>query len=388
MLVNESLWQTIPAGSDYGIQTESDALPRVTELRDGSSLNQIWDQVAEIMRVWNEHRSALSSLLAYTHTNPADAIPQSTVLERFEVATEMGEPTAMRPPNEYLLLGYTFEDYDRASRFTWKALRAMSREQVMATMNMALEMDNRLINSLILDRLFDPEVGVNENDTPVFGLYNGTSDSRPPNYLGKNFAPNHQHYQVSGNASIDSGDIELLAKLVAEHGFNADVSSQLVLLCNPDEAEQIASWRAGEVSANTVVAHHDFVPSEGTPAFYAPQEIVGKRAPEKIEGLKISGSYGPLWIVPLDDIPPKYLACVSTYGANSPSNVVGLREHPVPLYQGFRVIPGREPGYPLTDSFFTRGIGVGVRRRGQAAVMQIKASGSYEVPPIFPGLPE
>ncbi|MCB8043602.1 hypothetical protein JM654_03680 [Microbacterium oxydans] len=36
--------------------------------------------------------------------------------------------------------------------------------------------------------------------------------------------------------------------------------------------------------------------------------------------------------------------------------------------------------YPLVNSYFTRGFGVGVRHRGAAAVMQIKASGSYQNP--------
>lgn len=50
--------------------------------------------------------------------------------ESFEEATEFGVPTALREPADYLRLGYNFRDYDKATRFTWKALRAMTSEQV------------------------------------------------------------------------------------------------------------------------------------------------------------------------------------------------------------------------------------------------------------------
>jgi hypothetical protein len=62
--------------------------------------------------------------------------------------------------------------------------------------------------------------------------------------------------------------------------------------------------------------------------------------------------------------------------------VIGVRQHVNAAYQGLRQIAGKVPAYPLQDSFFSRGFGVGVRHRGAAAVMQIKASGSYTGPEI------
>jgi hypothetical protein len=38
------------------------------------------------------------------------------------------------------------------------------------------------------------------------------------------------------------------------------------------------------------------------------------------------------------------------------------------------------PDYPLIDSFYQRGFGTGVRQRGGGVVMQIKASGVYDIP--------
>jgi hypothetical protein len=62
--------------------------------------------------------------------------------------------------------------------------------------------------------------------------------------------------------------------------------------------------------------------------------------------------------------------------------VIGVRQHRNTLYQGLRIIPGYRPAYPLQDSFFQRSFGVGVRHRGSAAVMQIKASGTYDPPEV------
>ncbi|SDE22864.1 hypothetical protein SAMN04488581_3620 [Mycolicibacterium neoaurum] len=374
-------WFHLPFGAEGGYGTEGDALPRITHLADGTDLNVIWTEIQQTITAWNEHRSALTALLAYQTTVSADAIPQSNSEQHFELASEFGEPESLRGPSSHLLLGYTFNDYDAASRFTWKALRAMTTEQVRSAFNTALEMDNRNVNGHILLRLFSPETVENEFGTSVYGFWNGDT-LKPPTYLGKPFAANHTHYLVSGAASVDSGDLDTLIKHVQEHGYGMDAGSQLVLLCNPVEADVISTFRVGTESATSVYPAHSYIPSEGAPAFYAPDEIVGKRAPAKFERMRVSGSYGPLYVIPDELVPEGYLAVAATYGPNSPLNPIAMREHENPRYRGFRTIPGTQPGYPLLESFYTRSFGVGVRRRGQAAVMQIKANGTYETPEI------
>ena len=74
-----------------------------------------------------------------------------------------------------------------------------------------------------------------------------------------------------------------------------------------------------------------------------------------------------------------YAALVATGGPNNDSNPVGFREHINPAYQGLRHIPGQGP-YPLMDSFFARGFGVGTRHRGAAVVCQITENASYTAP--------
>lgn len=366
----------LPFGADSGFSTEGDALVNVSA--DGVDLNLIWGEVQAAVSAWNAERSSLTSLLSFSTTNTADAIPQSTSAEgSFELATEFGEPESLRAPSKHLLLGYTFEDYDKATRWTWKFLRNATAEQVRAQANYALEADNRLVNGTILQQLFDSTPDVNEWGHTVYPLYNSDAVV-PPDYLGRTFTAPHNHYLISGNATVDSGDVEDLLKLVTEHGFN----EQLLLLVNPQEGEVISSFRAGITNNNSAIARHDFIPSQGSPAYLTVDNIVGTVAPATYNGLKVNGSYGPLWMIESDYVPAGYMTVVSTYGPNNVGNVIGFRQHVQAAYQGLRVIAGGVPAYPIQDAFFSRSFGVGVRRRGQAAVMEIKATGSYETPNV------
>lgn len=204
---------------------------------------------------------------------------------------------------------------------------------------------------------------------------------QPPAYLGKEFVAGHQHLLVSESNTIDSGDLDTAIRKVIEHGYGLEPNARLLALMNPAQAEVVSTFRAGVENAPGVAAKHDYIPSAGAPAYFSPEEIVGQVAPESFNGLKVQGSYGPSWVIQSDFIPENYFAVVATYGPNSSDNVIGFREHPQRQYQGLRSIPGVGP-YPLQNSYFQRSFGVGVRRRGQACVTQIKPSGSYDIPVI------
>ncbi len=313
----------VPFGADSGYGTEGDVLVNVTA--DGVDLNVIWGEVNSALNTWNEHRSALASLLSYFTTNTADAIPQSATADSFDEASEYGEPTAIRAGN-YELLGYTFKDYDKATRFTWKALRDMTSQQVAASVDFALEADNRLLNGSILERLFSNVPEENSFGHTCYSIYNDDV-MIPPEYMGKTFSGSHNHFLVSGATTIDSGDLETGLKTVREHGYGVEPTAQLICLCNPVEGEVISTFKAGEENQNSVTAKHSFVPSAGAPAYLQPDNIVGQVAPATTaNGLKISGSYGPLWVIESEYCPAGYISVFATYGANSQNNVIGVRE--------------------------------------------------------------
>lgn len=351
----------------------------VSQTGDGVDLNSIWDQAASLLSEFNKRRSALAALVSYPTVNVGDAIPQTIGGDHFEKASEFGEPTGLRAEPDALILGYDFEDYDLASRFSWKFLRAASAEQVRSVINRALESDNRLTTGSILRRLYDPTEGLNEFSHKVYGLYNGTDGMVPPPYAGQTFVSTNSHYLVSGNAAVDPGDLTDAINQVRSKGFGMSANSRLIVLCHPNEAEIISTFRAGE-ETNGVESKFDFIPSASAPAYLTEENVVGKVAPGEFGGLEVLGSFGPAWIVPSYFLPSGYLTVVSTGGPNSSMNPVAFREHSNSAYRGLRIIPGRDQRYPLQDSFFQRSFGTGVRYRGAACVVQIKASGSYEAP--------
>ena len=126
-----------------GISTRGDVL--VNQTADGVDLNDIWAEVQEALELYNEHRSAVASLLSYRTIQVADAVPQSISSDSFEEATEFGIARAIRPPSDVLRLGYTFKpfnDWDLRTSFTWKFLRAATAEQVTASVTRVIEADN------------------------------------------------------------------------------------------------------------------------------------------------------------------------------------------------------------------------------------------------------
>ncbi|WP_431815715.1 hypothetical protein [Gordonia jacobaea] len=360
-----------------GYSSHGDVL--VNQTVDGVDLGVIWDEAATAMAAWNKQRSALAALISYPTVNVGDAIPQTIGGDHFEDASEFGEPTGIRAEPDALILGYDFRDKDLASRFTWKFLRSASAEQVRSVINRAIEADNRLVTGSLLRQLFTPTSRLNEMGQTVYGLYNGTDGMVPPSYAGQTFVSSNSHLLVSGNAALDPGDLVNAINQVTSKGFGVDGSSRLIVLCHPNEAEIVSTFRAG-IETNGIESKYDFVPSSSAPAYLSAENVVGQVAPGEYGGLEVLGSFGPAWIVPSYYLPAGYVAVVATGGPNSNRNPVAFRQHVNPAYQGLRIIPGRDQRYPLQDSFFQRSFGTGVRYRGAACVVQIKASGSYTTP--------
>lgn len=376
--INE-LFPFSPFGADAGINTHGDVL--VNQSADGVDLNQLWAEVQAVLSAWNSERSAVASLLSYYTINAADAVPQAISDDSFELASEFGVPNSIAAPGNAILLGNTLKDYDKAARFTWRFLRDSTAEQVSAVTNYALAADNKLTNGLILNRLFNPTPATNDFGHNCYGLWSADGMVPPP-YLGKTFDGTHNHYLVSQGDVIDSGDLDAAITHVIEHGYGVDPISKLIAFMNPVEADEVSKFKAGAENNNDAVANHDFVPSQGAPAYLQPDNIVGQIAPANFNGLKIDGSYGPVWVVRSQYIPAGYFGVVATEGPNSSNNAVSVRQHINPAYQGLRAIPGPVPAYPIQESFWSRCIGVGTRHRGAAVVTQIKASGTYDIPSI------
>lgn len=356
----------------------------VNQTNDGVKLETLWQEIEDITKLWNTETKTIANLISYETTVPADAVPQTLQAESFDEASEYGVPQSMAA-QDYLKVGYDFRDWDKATRFTWKFLRDASAEQVRAQVTRILEADARLTTGLVLQRLFDNTPGTNDFQVPVYSVWNDDG-IKPPAYMGKTFAGSHNHFLVSGAAELDSGDVEDLCRLVTEHGFGPHAGQRLLLLASPAQGEQIRSWRAGQESrSGGPLAKYDFIPSSNSLAvapYLTSETVVGALPPPDINGIPVAGSYGFATLLESAVVPEDYVAVVASGGMDSTSNPFATRVHPNPAYQGLRAIPGVWQRYPIIESMFARGVGVGTRHRSAAAVCQIKTSGSYEPPTI------
>lgn len=368
-----------------GVHTAGDILGagRVNKTADGIPLDQLWIDYQTLLSEYNAHRSAIVSHLAFTTTAIAEAVPQSLADVVFEEASEFGEPKAARP-GDYLTVGYSFTDYDIATRYTWRFLRDATREQIDMVTNAIVEGDNRNITRKILKRIFTPTEGVSPENHRVFGLWNGNDGLAPLPYLGKTFDESTSHYMASENATLDSSDIEDAIKAITDKGYGRRAGSRILIFANSTETDKIATWRSGEESrTGGPLAKFDFIPSADAPPYLTDKTIVGQAAPADLDGLRVIGSYGDGWVIPTELIPANYVLVVASHGPNSPHNAVGFRIHPDTAYQGLKLIPGSGV-YPLQDAFYTNAFGVGVRNRSAAVCIQVTAGSTYTAPTFSP----
>jgi hypothetical protein len=363
-----------------GMLTQGDL---VTVTADGVDLNALWDQFAESIAIYNEVMDNLIGILTYPVTVPVEPVVQIGELT-FEEASELGVPRGAGLPIEMFQMGYDLRHYDKRNAYTWMFLADADARQVEAIHNAVLWADKRLMFRKIMEALFDNrtrKANIRNQAYNVYPLYNADGVAPPP-FKTNTFASTHNHYVISANSVIDSSDVEDLLQLIAEHGYAPQYGTSFVLLCNKAESDVIRTFRRGIVNNNGVTAGYDFIPSPSQPPMILPnaEGLLGNQPAEILSGLPVIGSYGFWHLIEDDYIPAGYLLGVAYGGLFNLTNPVGMRQHSNPAMQGLRVIAGNNQRYPLVDGFYARSFGTGIRQRGGAAIMQIKASGSYSIP--------
>ncbi|RJT78278.1 hypothetical protein D6T63_12155 [Arthrobacter cheniae] len=347
---------------------------------DGVDLNQIWREFQETLSIVNTQRSGLASLFTYTTNAPAEEVAQTAGSEDdFEESSEFGVPKAIRNGCEIIKVGFPLRWFDAATRFTTAFLRDAPAAQVEAVHARALESDNRLVFKAVLRALLVQTTvatrAKNEDGTPIYALWDGAADSVPPKFEGNNHAAGHTHYLTSQSATIDGVDLRDLIRHVTHHGYGSPKGDQMLILVNPIEGETVQNLRVANGSP------FDFIPSAGAPSYLTNEVLVGDRPPAEFNGLKVLGGFGEAWIVESYLVPQGYVISLASGGPGSPRNPLALREHPRPEFQGLRQIPGAAD-YPLMNSYYARGFGVGAANRGAAAVMQVTTNVAYTSPAI------
>lgn len=369
------------AGGDRGYNTEGDV---ITQTVDGVQLNNIWAEFQATLAIQNAQRNNLIQFLTYPVTEPVVTVPQFGGGEDFEIASEFGVPKSVRPHSSYFQMGFDFEWYDVASRFTWKYLAEASASQIESVHQSILEADNRLVFNEVMRTLFrntNRTVDIKDRAYNVYAFYNNDGTVPPP-YRTNTFDGTHNHYLVSGAATVDSGDLDAMFDHLQHHGYSKSTGAEIVVMVNRAEGDVIRTFRTALTGGTS---KFDFIPATNTATFLLPATFItstvdGGRPSPNLRGMTVIGSYGDMLVVQEDYIPAGYMVAFATGGQESLTNPLGIREHARQELHGLRIVKGREPDYPLQDSYYQRGFGTGIRQRGAGVIMQVKASGSYAIP--------
>lgn len=350
----------------------------VTASSDGVDYNEMWSEFQATVLLQNAERQAIIDFLTFDVTENIETVAQLSSA-KFERASEYGEPRGIRQKPTSFSIGYDFGWYDLGARYTWQFLADASAQQVTAIHSAALDADNRLVFEVVLSALYNNAnrtAVIDDLEVPVKALYNADGQV-PPRYKTNVFDGTHNHYLVSGAATITSGDLDDLIEHLRHHGYDKTNGVTQVLAVNSREGKVIRQFR--QANGDT----YDFIPATTEPQdliLEATQTISGGRPGGSYAGLNVIGKYGDVLIIEDDLFPVGYVVLVGTGGRQNLNNPVGLRQHKNAALRGLRLVKGRDADYPLIDSFYNRGIGSGIRQRGGSAVMQIKATGSYAPP--------
>lgn len=366
-------------GYEFGTNERADVL---VESADGTNLNAIWGEIQQTLDLWNRQRDSLLSQLTFNVTSPIDVVAVPSDAE-FEEASEYGQPKGIRGFSSFNR-GYDFKFYDLAVRYTWMYLASASTQQIRNQANMAMEADNRLMFNKVMKTLFNPSnlQGIADQNIPVtvYKFYNGDGEV-PPKYKNNTFTGTHTHYSttqaLATSATLVPAVLDALETDFIRHGYGPASGTKLVLMVNRQEGAIMRSWRV----ANG--AKYDFIPSSnyGGGVIMPANSGIIARPQGELPGQ--FGTYGPFHLVEEDYTPPGYLALLASGGPDNFNNPIGIREHTNANLRGLKIIPGARSDYPLTDSFYRRGFGTGIRQRGAGFIVQVSGNASYTVPAAY-----
>jgi hypothetical protein len=357
----------------------------LTHTIDGVDLNELWAEFIDANTIYNEHKQGFVGLLTYPVQSDIEMVPQIGDFN-FEEATEYGTPRKANTNISYYQLAYSYKDWDLGVGYTWKFLRDAPAQQVEAIHTKAIQADQALVFRKTMEALFDNrsrQTIINAMTYNVYPLANGDGWI-PPAYKGVSFDGTHNHYLKTNKAVIDPGDFENAVNHLTHHGYGWDTGTQIVFFGSRSEINEIRKWRVGVLSQG-VAANFDFVPAQGQPALLVPnaEGLLGGQAPSTWNGLRVTGSYMDVILIEEPLMPTGYGLFMSTGGANTDENIVGIREHSSAEWKGLRLLPGNQQRYPLVDGYYIHGFGTGIRRRTGAVIIQIGVGATYAPPTAY-----
>lgn len=357
----------------------------VTQTADGRDLNEIWTSFLQLLNAVNSQRQALIRFLTFSVQSPLELVPQQGTGVDFEESSQFGEPVGQRVTPTYFNMAYTFKWYDLAGRYTWQYLADATETMVNSLATAAVEAYWRKQLFEVFKTVFNANnlsASINQQPYTVFKFYNNDGTVPPP-YKNNTFLSTHQHYRTTGAGTLNAGDLDEMIADFNSHGYSQENGYRQVLMVHTTQGNVIRNFRS---TANGGTGLYDFIPAQGQPGQITNQttQVLGQ-APvaSTLDGLQVIGNYGPLIIVQDDWLPSTHIFGFTTGGVDSLSNPVGIREHANTNLRGLRLVKGKQPDYPLIDSFWAFGFGTGVRHRGAGMVMEITADATYDPPAAY-----
>lgn len=364
----------------------------VTQTADGTDLNQIWTDFQTLLNEVNAERQALIDFLTFSVGSPTETVTQPGQGVDFEEASEYGEPVGSRIQPSYFQMGYTFKWYDLAARYTWQYLADATTQMVDSVANASVEAYYRLLLTNVLRTAFNPTnltATIRGNNYNVYKFYNADG-TVPPTYKNNTFNGTHTHYKTTGSASLEAQDLDVMViDDFASHGYDQLGGYEIVAVVHTTVGNAIRNFRSAVNTAQAVggnYGRYDFIPAQGQPGQIIPAttQVIGAQQPANtLRGLDVIGRYGPILIVQDDYMPSTHVLTFATGGRDNLNNPVGLRQHANSNLRGLRLVKGRNPDYPLVDSFWAVGFGTGVRHRGGGIVLELSANASYTAPAAY-----
>jgi hypothetical protein len=364
----------------------------VTQTADGVDLNVVWRDFMDLLNAVNDQRQALINFLTFSVQQPVEQVVQPGEGVDMEEASEFGEPVGSRIAPTYFNMAYGFKWYDLASRYTWQYLADATQTMVDSVANAAVEAYRRKLLNEVFRTVFNNtnlSATINQQPYTVYKFYNNDGVV-PPTYKNNTFLGTHNHYKTTGSAALEAQDLDtMVIDDLASHGYAGENGYTMVAMVHSNVGNVIRNFRSAVNTAQAVGGNYgrfDFIPAQGQPGQIIPAttQVIGQsQVAPTLAGLTVIGTYGPLVIVTDDWLPQTHVLSFATGGADNLSNPVGLREHRNEALRGLRLVKGRNPDYPLIDSFWAAGFGTGVRHRGGGIVLEITANASYAPPAAF-----
>lgn len=351
---------------DIVVATGVDAaeLKRLT-LQDGTTYDAIVQELT----------GAITALNASLNADPIYA-GMSSQGDSVEVAARMGAAAAFDDFTEY-----TTGDANRAQRdgwmlplyaadfklaWTWDYMRKAYFAQIQDDIAMAVTAAQNLRRKRMLNRLLSrtDDSGVSKGlgtggYSPGFATAaaNTNVDFTPPEFNGKTFTSNHDHYTFAATSKT-SATVVAMMKTLREHGFVGPYE----LICS-------------ESDYDTVKGFSDFVPAGDPLVQYGVTTSLAIQAFDNGLGGYLKDSMARVRMI--IGWPDEYFTLYKSFGANNPNNPLRIRLPKGETALRFAAFPDPRtpsPANPLGSMVVWTEFGVGVGNRLAAATNRNNAA--------------